>query len=58
MLIILWYNRIKEKEITTMNPFIYHELTEIAALLDESLKVMKEILKELKEVRDNEHQQE
>ena len=37
-----------------MNPFIYHELTEIAALLDEILKV----LKEMKEVRDNEHQQE
>lgn len=36
-----------------MNPFIYHELTEIAALLDEILKV----LKEMKEVRDNEHQQ-
>lgn len=41
-----------------MNPLIYHELTEIAALLDESLKVMKEILKELKEVKENEHQQE
>ena len=26
-----------------MNPFIYHELTEIAALLDEILKVLKEI---------------
>lgn len=37
-----------------MNAFIYHELTEIAALLDEILKV----LKEMKEVRDNEHQQE
>lgn len=37
-----------------MDPFIYHELTEIAALLDEILKV----LKELKEVRKNEHQQE
>lgn len=37
-----------------MDPFIYHELTEIAALLDEILKV----LKEMKEVRDNEHQQE
>lgn len=36
------------------NPFIYHELTEIAALLDEILKV----LKELKEVRKDEHQQE
>ena len=34
-----------------MDPFIYHELTEIATLLDESLKVMKEILNELKEVR-------
>ena len=40
-----------------MNPFIYHELTEIAALLDESLKVMKEILKELKEVNEHEHRQ-
>lgn len=30
-----------------MYPFIYHELTEIAALLDEILKV----LKEMKEVR-------
>ena len=39
-----------------MNPliYIYHELTEIAALLDEILKV----LKELKEVKDNEHRQE
>ena len=37
-----------------MNPFIYHELTEIAAILDEILKVLKEI----KEVKDNEHQQE
>ena len=37
-----------------MNPFIYHELTEIAALLDEILKV----LKELKEVKDDEHRQE
>lgn len=37
-----------------MNPFIYHELTEIAALLDEILKV----LKELKEVNEHEHQQE
>lgn len=35
-----------------MNPFIYHELTEIAALLEEILKV----LKELKEVREDEHQ--
>lgn len=32
-----------------MNPFLYHELTEIAALLSEILKV----LKELKEARDN-----
>lgn len=39
-----------------MYPFIYHELTEIAALLDEILKVLKE--KELKEVRENENQQE
>ena len=39
---------------TNMNPFIYHELTEIAALLEEILKV----LNELKEVKDNEHQQE
>lgn len=37
-----------------MNPFIYHELSEIAALLDEILKV----LKEMKEVKENEHQQE
>lgn len=41
-----------------MNLFVYHKLTEIAALLDESLKTMKEILKELEEVRDNGHQQE
>lgn len=41
-----------------MNPFIYHELTEIATLLDESLKVMKEILEKLKEVKDDEHRQE
>lgn len=33
-----------------MNPFIYHELAEIAALLDEILKV----LRELKEVRKDE----
>ena len=39
---------------SSMNPFIYHELTEIAAILDEILKVLKEI----KEVKDNEHQQE
>lgn len=32
-----------------MNPFLYHELAEIAVLLDEILKV----LKELKEARDN-----
>lgn len=38
-----------------MNPFIYNELIEIAALLDEILKVLKE-LKEVKEK--NEHQQE
>lgn len=36
-----------------MNTFIYHRLAEIAALLDEILKV----LKELKEVRENENQQ-
>ena len=41
-----------------MDPFIYHELTEIAALLDESLIVIKEILKELKEVNEHEHKQE
>ena len=35
-----------------MDPFIYHELTEIAALLDEILKV----LKEMKEVKNNKHQ--
>lgn len=35
-----------------MDPFIYHELTEIATLLDEILKV----IKELKEVKENEHQ--
>lgn len=34
-----------------MNPFIYHELTEIAALLEEILKA----LKEMKEVRKDEH---
>lgn len=38
-----------------MNPFIYHELTEIAALLDEILNELKEVRKE---VRENEHQQE
>ena len=37
-----------------MNPFIYHELLEIAALLDEILKT----LKEMKEVKKDEHQQE
>lgn len=38
----------------TMNQVIYHVLMEIAALLEEILKV----LKELKEVNKNEHQQE
>ena len=35
-----------------MNAFIYQELTKITALLDEILKVLKEI----KEVRNSEHQ--
>lgn len=35
-----------------MNPFIYHELTELAALLEEILKVLKEILKVLKEMKE------
>ena len=37
-----------------MNTFTYHELTKIATLLDEIQKIMKE----LKEVRKDEHQQE
>lgn len=62
MLIILWYNIIRKEGYnneskmnggqTNMNLFIYHKLNEITAHLDEILKV----LKELKEVRKNEHQ--